>query len=62
MGEGSAICDALLNFRKVPKEKTSHRGLKKSIFTVTSYVDDPLEYDRGGQPKLVFGPQLGNFA
>ncbi len=41
----SAICDALLNFWEVLKEKTWRRGegVDKSIFSVTSYVDDPLE-------------------
>ncbi len=50
---GPAICDALLNFWEVPKEKTWRRGgggLKKSIFTVTSYVDDPLYLKRFIEP------------
>jgi hypothetical protein len=46
-GEGSAFCDALLNFWEVSKEKSWHRmegggWLKKSIFTVTSFVNGPL--------------------
>ncbi len=42
-GGGSAICDVLLNFWEVSEEKnvTSKKNVKKSIFTVTSYVDDP---------------------
>ncbi len=45
----SAICDVLLNFREVPKEKNVTKkgggGQKMSIFTVTSFMDDPQTID-----------------
>ncbi len=38
---GSEVCDTLLNFYEVSKKRTcSGGGVEKSIFTVTSFVDD----------------------
>jgi hypothetical protein len=64
---GSEIRDALLNFWQNSKEKTRHMGggggLKKSIYTMTLFVDDPLmgEFSKKTNNDGIFVGTLGYF-
>jgi hypothetical protein len=52
---GSAICDVPYDSREVSKEKRDVVGeLKKSIFTVTSFMDDPYGHPTQVVSRLQF--------